>query len=88
MALAGIQWNIPVLSYFISVLMKSKSLAWSSAMPTSSLPDIALSAVLACGLRGERCQSTTEHSEGQTVRELSNIKYSLYISGGKYPSHT
>ena len=51
MDLAGIQWNMPVLSYFISVLMKSKSLAWSSAMPTSSLPDMTLSAVLACGLK-------------------------------------
>ena len=34
-ALAGVQWNMPVESYFISVFSKSKSLAWSSAMPTS-----------------------------------------------------
>ena len=33
---AGPQWNIPVLSYFISVFSKSKSLAWSSARPTGS----------------------------------------------------
>lgn len=32
--LAGPQWNIPVLSYFISVFSKSKSFAWSSARPT------------------------------------------------------
>lgn len=34
--LAGHQWNIPVESYFISVFSKSKSLAWSSAIPTVS----------------------------------------------------
>ena len=69
--LAGIQWNIPVLSYFISVLMKSKSLAWSSAIPTSSFPDIALSAVLAWGLAMEGCQSIHRSTQGiriQTVR--------------------
>ena len=30
---AGLQWNIPVESYFISVFSKSKSFAWSSAIP-------------------------------------------------------
>lgn len=30
----GLQWNIPVESYFISVFSKSKSFAWSSAIPT------------------------------------------------------
>ena len=68
--LAGIQWNIPVLSYFISVLMKSKSLAWSSAIPTSSLPDIALSAVLAWGLAMERCQSIHMSSQGNRTQTV------------------
>lgn len=30
---AGLQWNIPVESYFISVFSKSKSFDWSSAIP-------------------------------------------------------
>ena len=30
---AGDQWNMPVESYFISVFSKSKSRAWSSAIP-------------------------------------------------------
>jgi len=30
---AGLQWNMPVESYFISVFSKSKSFDWSSAMP-------------------------------------------------------
>lgn len=34
---AGLQWNIPVESYFISVFSKSKSFAWSSAIPTCRL---------------------------------------------------
>lgn len=34
---AGLQWNIPVESYFISVFSKSKSLDWSSAMPACSV---------------------------------------------------
>lgn len=34
--LAGLQWNIPVESYFISVFSKSKSFDWSSAIPAWS----------------------------------------------------
>ena len=48
--LEGVQWNIPVLSYFISVATKSKSLAWSSAMPTSNLLFLVRSDGLAVGL--------------------------------------
>jgi len=33
---AGLQWNMPVESYFISVFSKSKSFDWSSAMPAGS----------------------------------------------------
>ena len=51
MDLAGVQWNMPVLSYFISVLAKSKSLAWSSAIPTSSFPFFSWSAGLLVGLK-------------------------------------
>ena len=50
MLLAGVQWNIPVLSYFISVFSKSKSLAWSSAIPTSIFPFFCWSAGLLVGL--------------------------------------
>ena len=56
MALAGVQWNIPVESYFISVFSKSKSLAWSSAIPTSMpLPLVPLGpAFLLVGLERKR----------------------------------
>ena len=64
-ALAGVQWNMPVESYFISVFSKSKSLAWSSAMPTSKPlpPPFAFSTLaLFVGLkqkcRGARVQRT------------------------------
>ena len=48
---AGVQWNMPVLSYFISVFSKSKSFAWSSAMPTSNFPFFCWSAGLFVGLQ-------------------------------------
>ena len=48
---AGVQWNMPVLSYFISVFSKSKSFAWSSAIPTSSFPFFCWSAGLFVGLQ-------------------------------------
>ena len=67
-ALAGVQWNMPVESYFISVFSKSKSLAWSSAMPTSKPlpPPFAFSTLaLFVGLkqkyRGERVQRTIRY---------------------------
>ena len=49
--LDGVQWNMPVLSYFISVATKSKSLAWSSAIPTSNLLFAFLSEGFAVGLQ-------------------------------------
>lgn len=61
---AGHQWNIPVESYFISVFSKSKSLAWSSAMPTVSpllpppLPPPLLRLVGLGSMRGGRTGGT------------------------------
>ena len=60
--LEGVQWNIPVLSYFISAATKSKSRAWSSAMPTWNLLVLTLSQGLLVGLTGrlERFKLMTE----------------------------
>lgn len=85
---AGLQWNIPVESYFISVFSKSKSLDWSSAIPACSVtpfwfcaPDPPPRLVGLQGVRTKYFSSIPQRIAMQVVVKHAQLKGTTKFNG-------